>query len=361
MIENQERKFDDNLFENDKFVDWLKKLREDIINNKSSHDNDPQKTPPKNRKLNSTTINNFSDRMNNGVRAITTWEFKKYFESKNFKQGKLGNCYFVAALRSLMQNSNYTRLITNSVKVSNQNWKIHHFIVKMPLWEPNGESISVENDDINQKQYIIKNWKKIVRSWIAEWPLWIKVLEAAYNEYVLWKDNWQLANIEWWQGSLALLNLLWKENISMFNYRIPKPKNKQEEYTSKGGFQQINPSFENITDTEVKKFLLSFNPNSKIATVSSIPGENDTKTYTVWWNTFYHKHAYSLIWVQKNWGEIQSIKIINPHDTSKIISLSYPEFLSAFSAMTWWTLTKNFMNNSTKPSTTTVYDVKPRR
>jgi hypothetical protein len=300
--------------------------------------------------------------MNLSFRNITRVEFDKYFDNRDFKQWKLGNCYFVASLRSLMVNNNYKKLITSSVKMLTQDGKIKRFVVKMPLWEPNWESVYIEADDINQKQYVIRDWKRVERSGISQWSLWVKVLEAAYNEYVMWEDNWTLVNMEWWYGSLAILNLLWRENVKIFNYRIPKlnilnPKKNQ----SKAAFQEYKPEFDNIEFESVKQFLLWFNPNEQIVTLSSKSWETDEKTYLIWWKEFYYRHAYSLVWVKKNWNDIESIDVINPHDTSKTISLSYLEFISTFSRISGAKLTNNFMDNKTESNTNTVFDHTNRR
>ncbi len=357
MEVNKEQKFD-SILDNEKLIDKIQSLRQKIIDDRKDAVTKPDKL-----ELNEHQLQIMSDKIKNGKKNLNMIEFNKFFVDKNFKQWRLGNCYFVATLRSLMENGSYSKLIMNSVKTIKSDWNINRFIVKMPLWEPNGEEILVESDDINQKQYIIKNWKKIEKSWISDWPLWVKVLEAAYNEYVLWKDNWNLSSMEWWLWSLAILNLLWRENVKMFNYKIPKYNKTvyNNQNTSKAAFRVNKPNFENIELNEVKNFLLSFTPNAKIVTLNSRVGSTDTKTYDVWWKDFYYKHAYSLLWVKKNGNNIQSIDVVNPHDTSKTMSLSYDEFLSAFSAISGGILTKSFMDNKTNSGTVTVFDTKPRR
>lgn len=296
------------------------------------------------------------------VKYINNAEFDKYFSNKNFKQWKLGNCYLVSSLRSLMENNNYKKLILNSVGTVYLNWKIKYFVIKLPFWEPNWKPILIWFDDINNKEYIIKNWKKIEKSWISDWPLGIRALEAAYNEYVLWISLWPLTKMESWFGSLAIFNLLWGENVNVFNYKIPyyNPSWELEPYWRKP-WEKYKKYFENIEFNDIKTFLLWFNKNDHVVTLSSRIWKSGEKTYMVWWNKFSYNHSYSLVWVSKSWNEIQSVDVINPHDTSKIVSLSYSEFISTFSLISGGILTNNFMDNTTNPYTSIPFDTNIRR
>jgi len=297
------------------------------------------------------------------IEWINESDFNQLFNNKTFKQWRLWNCYLISALRSLMENNNYKKLIMYSIsKVTTNNWKISKFLVKMPLWEPKWKAISIENDDINQKQYIVKNWKKVKRSWISQWSLWVKVLEAVYHEFLLWKDNWNLWNVEGWFWSIALLNLLWRENISPYNYIIPKPW-KRAWFQEKAWFQKINLNYEKLGDSEMKNFLLNFNPNSDIATVWSLPKSwwSDATTYKIGKNNFYNNHAYSLLWVEKTWNTISKIKIVNPHNTAIPIYVTYEEFVQWFHQVNWGKLKSTFMNNQTSFWTVMAYDYKLRR
>lgn len=230
----------------------------------------------------------------------------------------------------------------------------------MPLWEPWGERISVENDDFGKQEALV-NGKKVIKYWLRG-PLWIRALEVAYNEFVMWQDNPDMEKIEWWFSAYAFRNLLWKENVTTFGYMINWGWKGEPAFRNKGDFKFEEANFANKNRQQIFNTLIQYDPNKNILAAGTLSeqGKTDKQTFIVWRRKFYYSHAYTINNVQRNWDDL-AIDVINPHDTSKIVTLSFNEFMMVFRRLYWATFTSKFMDNRTLAWTTTVVDAQQRR
>ena len=129
-------------------------------------------------------------------------------------------------------------------------------------------------------------------------------------------------NIIWWNSYFALATLLWHSNI-----RRLAITNKSER--------------RGLIIRELKKFnpknlnLMLISSRRRPKNISS-----QQKTYSVWKETMYYHHAYSVYAVEKRGDSIESVVLEDPTNNTRKIKLSLVWFLSAVSQVTTCSLKK---------------------
>jgi len=267
-------------------------------------------------------------------------EYRQLFAwRERLQQGQLWDCYLVSWINELARAQHFDTLMRTSIQRMRWNDGSLGYQIKIPLGEPSGRKILLKDSEV----------------WVAKirWNKWYKLLELAYAKNKLRKNdrNWnryapitasELQKIEWWWTHEVLTTFLGKQNIwfndfwTMKNYQA---------------WKLLSTSSQNAK-TEITNFLKHYDPRiwNKFVSLATLKWSSDRKSYTVWRNTLYHKHAYSLWGVQKDttWN-ILNIRVHNPWNQKwawkNYQDFTLNEFLNSFSAMSCWKIkTSNFLD-----------------
>ena len=274
--------------------------------------------------------------------TMSVAEYNSLFSWKeNLQQWQLWDCYLVSWLHELARAQHFDTLMRTSIqRVRWNDWSwAQWYQIKIPLWEPSWRRIYLKDSEVS----IAK----------IRWNKWYKLLELAYAKNKLRKNdrNWnkyapitpdELKRIEWGWTHEVLTTFLGKQNIWFNDFWTMK--------NYKNGKRLSSSSSQ--AKTEITNFLKNYNPKiwNKFVSLASLKGSSDTKSYTVWWKTLYHRHAYSLSWVKKDsaWN-IASIRVLNPWNAKwawkNYQDFTPNEFFNSFSAMSCWKIkTNNFLD-----------------
>jgi len=259
-------------------------------------------------------------------------DFYTEFSDTFFYQWAVGNCYFLAALRWLMENQYYSLLIKTSVSKEYIIWfdgkRKEVYKVHIPLGEPWAPQYTIYPEDL---------WHWVI------WSLWVQVLEAAYMKHVTWDNQINSSTItkmRWWYAIKAMETICGKENISTWYKRRNKT---------------------------IKNSLLQFDPQNTIICMSSIGQwwKIDSNSYYIKWYpeySFICSHSYSVLQVDKTWSTINNVMISDPYDAWNTYRIPYDVFRNAFDGMNKWSINNSLIfNDSTKKNTTLPKDNKRKK
>jgi len=278
---------------------------------------------------------------------ISYEQYSLMFPSLNeFWQWKLGDCYLISTIQSLARTKYFNTLMMTSIKVTNTG----EYSISLPLWEPWGRIYNISKKELNISA--------------VKWGTGFKLLEIAFAKYLLHKDPKKsitkddIKKIEWGVPSEALQTLLWPQSVIVTKYR---PHKGSSPFTLSG-----------LPETKKKNIVkiledFSLRKGNKYISLGSLPWGNDRKKYKIWSKTFYHKHAYSVIGVDKDTnGNISHIKVLNPRNNKGIDwwaeqLLTLSDFFSAFSVFDSGRITETFLNHSTNQQEIAVVDSKIRK
>lgn len=268
-------------------------------------------------------------------------EYDRLFSGKErLQQWQLWDCYLVSGINQLARAQHFDTLMRTSIqRMKRANWDLWYQI-KIPLGEPSWRKILLKDAELPVAKI---NWNK-----------WYKLLELAYAKNKLRKNDrqwnryspitpWEFAKIEWGWTHEVLTTFLGKNNIGFSDFWTQK--NYKE-------WKLLSQS-SNQAKTEMYNFLKNYNPSiwNKFVSLASLKWASDKISYTVWKNTLYYKHAYSLSWVTKDSsGNITSIRVLNPWNKQwawkNYQDFTPQEFFNSFSAMQCWKVkTKTFLDN----------------
>ncbi len=219
-----------------------------------------------------------------------------------FSQGKIGNCFLLASIWALSQNIEGKKLLAALIKHKNSDYKVYfpgtHVTITLP---PHQASMS---NGVYTNTFGING---------------IHVLERAYAEL---------------RGKYALT-----------------PKASLEDSTKGGhireamqvltGWKMIYPSYDEVTRDifGVERYvpeewkgcfkLKSENPQRYIMTAGTLGNESDPSV-EVSGNLLHPQHAYAVQSINES---DQTINIVDPHNTSHIITIGYQDFFKCFGAI----------------------------
>jgi hypothetical protein len=206
------------------------------------------------------------------------------------------NCYFVAALWSLMKNPKYRMILEKSmVQLDKDTWKYTF---------PDGNEITVTQEEINDYE------NSSHKDWLIIWPIGYKILEIAHIKYL---DHWRKCQwglekwfngTQWWNVMEVLRIFLWNSH----DYFKIKTNSIPSMVLGQFGLETIWKWISNI--------------------VAHISGSWEYFYYK--WIKMANKHAYSIIDYN---SETKTISLINPWNTSKVLQFEYKEFLGIFDEM----------------------------
>lgn len=164
-------------------------------------------------------------------RKNKTWKYWIW----NIYQTGLWYCYAYTWFELLKKSNIFETLIKTSMKKTSNGWEI-----KMPLWDPNGHTIKVNNNEINKKFSFTdkEEWTKRNVNINSDSSMWFKILEIAFiKEYIINNNEysrdpiaikareefkkawditltWELLNlVEWWRTSEFFEHIIWKNII----------------------------------------------------------------------------------------------------------------------------------------------------
>lgn len=261
--------------------------------------------------------------------------FHEFFSpNADFAQANVGNCYLVAALHSLRLSPHFEVLVRSAVTPvieslpdpANRGKKTNFIVgfdVRIPLGDPKGKIVRVHMEDIQEDsgQQTVAHLYLGLRG-----PLGFRVLEAAYTLVQHGRDDRGQINRKASAGGFggqALEVLVGKDGVRTKDTYVPGQK---VSFSENGDAAMCS---------KVIDALNNFSHEKHFATVGTPVRDNDRRTFPVKdvngkTVNFNYTHAYSVESVN---AAAKTVTVVNPHDTSKPITLSYAEFLTTFASI----------------------------
>lgn len=279
--------------------------------------------------------------------TLSKEDFQKYFAGENFQQRAIANCWLLAVIDSLVSWGNYETVIRKSVKRDKEG----NFFIRLPLWSPQGQVITVKKEDFKEQVNI-----NGTRASLVSWKDWIKALVIAYWKYTTGKQgNEQFENhkLSGGRGFKALNTLV--DDITVFSQQRSAQWSKSE---------QEDPlwNYDKVFMQALESVLLKFNPKTDLLTLS-VYQKNETDgdrqelkdAYSSLGHYSLSNHSIS---VEKTFLKNWQLRIVlsNPRDSSRTYRLKFDELLKACRGFSLGTLqpqafdflTKNKNNSEEK-------------
>jgi hypothetical protein len=260
----------------------------------------------------------------------------------DFSQRNVGNCYLIASLHSLRQSPHFEILVRSAVKPiieeldvpdpNNRGRTIRQkftvaYDVRIPLGGgPNSRVVRVEDRDIGYAQHTVAH-----AYFGLDGPIGFQVLEAAYTLSVHGRDGSGQINRKASSGGLGHLAIqqLLGSSSGEAGHIVSDPSCSHS--ISRGEVR---------TKQEALNFLNSFSVEKHFATANTPRRGSDQIVFFVkdiQGNDvgIHCTHAYSIESVNT---AAKTVTVVNPHDTSKPITLQYNVFLETFSDISYVTV-----------------------
>ena len=260
----------------------------------------------------------------NVYRKLSDEDYRDLFSwFADVKQWYFWDCYLVSTIKSIARSGYFDTLMITSLQ-KNSDWS---FDLYLPLWSTNCNKIHISEDELNLAQIKWPKWYKILEVWFAKEALlrnhWSQLYAWEMPDIKLTKEA--MESIIWWNSYFALATLLWYSNIRRLSI-TNKPERR----------------------SLILRELRRFNPkNLNLMIVSSRRRpknvSSNQKTYSIWTETMYYHHAYSVYAVEKRGNSIESVILEDPSNNKKKINLSLSWFLSAISQVTTCSLKQWFL------------------
>lgn len=313
--------------------------------------------------LDSKDINNKSETYLKNNETLKKEDFNRLFSGKeNIRQGRLWDCYLITTINILSRSQIFEPLIRTSVRIVQ--WG---YTIRLPLWEPQGKTIIIKDSELDAAA--------------VQGNIWYKILEIAYakqttGESIMAKDSIQ--KIRGGRASKALQTLVGKNNIgftTLWGHYTKKDlaSNSTSPISSETDSQNLPIPYSEIEISQVKNTLENYQLArwTKFIAVSSYPGESDQHFYKIEGKQIFYKHAYAVLWVEKDSkGNISRVHIQNPwnkDDKNKPnngkwnFSLSFVNFLKAFPRMDIGNTTREIFDWKTENGDLYIADNRRRR
>lgn len=314
-------------------------------------------------KLNSNDINNKSETYLKNNETLKKEDFNRLFSGKeNIRQGRLWDCYLITTINILSRSQIFEPLIRTSVRIVQ--WG---YTIRLPLWEPQGKTISIKDSELDAAA--------------VQGNIWYKILEIAYakqttGESIMTKES--IKKIRGGRPSKALQTLVGKNNIgftTLWGHYTKKDlaSNSTSRISSETDSQNLPIPYSTKEISQVKNTLKNYQLAhwTKFIAVSSYPGESDQHFYKIEGKQIFYKHAYAVLWVEKDSkGNISRVLIQNPwnkDDKNKPnngkwnFSLSFENFLKAFPLMDIGNTTRKIFDWKTENGDLSIADNRRRR
>ena len=263
---------------------------------------------------------------------------------ESIRQWDIWNCYLISWIMELANADYFDTLMRTSISrvKFKDDWQLWYNI-RIPLWEPNGRDILIKDTEIPRAK--------------LDWNIGYQLLEIAYvknrrpnnkdwNKYAPISE-WEYQKSAWGSTAEVLQTFLGRNNIWFSNFwSYDVIKNRRT-------LSSLNQNRKN----EISNFFRNYNWTiwNSFAFLSTAPWtkwEWDTESFLVWWNRFYHNHAYALQSVEKDWmWNISRINIRNPwndqyRDWKWDLALTLNDFFNAFSYIEVWRIKADtFLDN----------------
>ena len=317
-------------------------------------------------KLDSNDINNRSETYLKNNETLKKEDFNRLFSDKeNIRQGRLWDCYLITTINILSRSQIFEPLIRTSVRIVQ--WG---YTIRLPLWEPHGKTISIKNSELDAAA--------------VQGNIWYKILEIAYakqttGESIMTKDSIQ--KIRGGRASKALQTLVGKNNIgftTLWGYYAKKTKkglasNSTLLISSETDSQNLPIPYSPKEISQIKNTLKNYQLAhwTKFIAASSYPAESDQHFYKIEGKQIFYRHAYAVLWVEKDSkGNISRVLIQNPWNKDDKnnpnngkwnFSLSFENFLKAFPRMDIGNTTRKIFDWKTENGDLSIADNRRRR
>ncbi len=313
-------------------------------------------------KLDSNDINKKSETYLKNNETLKKEDFNRLFSGKEkIRQGRLWDCYLITTINILSRSHIFEPLIRTSVRIVQ--WG---YTIRLPLWEPHGKTISIKNSELDAAA--------------VQGNIWYKILEIAYakqttGESIITKDSIQ--KIRGGRASKALQTLVGKNNIGFTTLcgltKKDLASNSASLISSETDSQNLPIPYSPKQISQVKNTLKNYQLAhwTKFIAVSSYPAESDQHFYKIEGKQIFYKHAYAVLWVEKDSkGNISRVLIQNPwnmDDKNKPnngkwnFSLSFENFLKAFPLMDIGNTTRKIFDWKTENGDLSIADNRRRR
>lgn len=208
---------------------------------------------------------------------------------KDFKQGKIGDCWLLAAIKALAMSEKGLEILNNSIRV------LPDKSVEVTL-KGVGKTYHISRQELNNS--------KELSTGDAD----VRAIEIAMDRYI--KEEGGI------RGGVDL-----RRNRSFVAYNA---------LTGKGNRNSFSDTFGRIpdkifTDSQID----NFNKPNHVATVSSSNGSTTTEAFCNGKKIqLYKKHAYAV-----KGSDSKNVYLVNPHDTSKVITVTRSDFKKFFNAI----------------------------
>lgn len=240
--------------------------------------------------------------------ATLSKEEYAYLFGGSLRQANVGNCYLIASFVALQTCDHAEALIRSSVRKTPDG-----YMVRIPLGAKTSPEVRVTDGDMRALQLAGNRYLGSIDA-ATGW----KLLEAAFTLKFHGRDALGIIDRKKSEGGLgyeALTQLMHGANSSHLVYKY---------YGAGKSLNEMPERKQNAIE-----FLDSYTNGKVITTCGSISDQSgvDTKIYAVGDHTFYHNHAYCIRRVN---SQAKQVVVINPHDSSQEITLTYNQFMSAF-------------------------------
>lgn len=314
-------------------------------------------------KLDSNDINNRSETYLKNNETLKKEDFNRLFSGKeNIRQGRLWDCYLITTINILSRSQIFEPLIRTSVRIVQ--WG---YTIRLPLWEPQGQTISIKDSELDAAA--------------VQGNIWYKILEIAYAKQTTGESIMTQKSIKKIRGgrpSKALQTLVGKNNIGFTTLwghytRKDLASNPTSRISSETDSQNLPIPYSTKEISQVKNTLKNYQLAhwTKFIAVSSYPGESDQHFYKIEGKQIFYKHAYAVLWVEKDSkGNISRVLIQNPwnKDDKNMpnngkwnFSLSFENFLKAFPLMDIGNTTRKIFDWKTENGDLSIADNRRRR
>jgi len=313
-------------------------------------------------KLDSNDINKKSETYLKNNETLKKEDFNRLFSGKEkIRQGRLWDCYLITTINILSRSHIFEPLIRTSVRIVQ--WG---YTIRLPLWEPHGKTISIKNSELDAAA--------------VQGNIWYKILEIAYakqttGESIITKDSIQ--KIRGGRASKALQTLVGKNNIGFTTLcgltKKDLASNSPSLISSETDSQNLPIPYSPKQISQIKNTLKNYQLAhwTKFIAVSSYPAESDQHFYKIEGKQIFYRHAYAVLWVEKDSkGNISRVLIQNPWNKDDKnnpnngkwdFSLSFENFLKAFPLMDIGNTTRKIFDWKTENGDLSIADNRRRR
>lgn len=247
--------------------------------------------------------------------TLTELEYAELFGG-DIKQANVGNCYLIATFVSLQHHDHAEAILRTSIRKT----AADTYAVRIPLGLKGGKEITVTRAEMNSLQ-TSKDGRTLQPVNAAEgW----KLLEAAFTK--MKTGGMDRKATEGGFSNKVLSQMMGGHDVNVIGNRTPtfgRTDNVTEE-----NYSEVNLTGDRA---RVEQVLNEFSNGRHFVHMGSIPGRRgDVTQYKIDGISIYNSHEYALTGVD---AKSRTVTVVNPHDSTKPINMTYDQFCRAFHEM----------------------------